>query len=158
MRITWHVLPTVVSAQTGPGSGTRLLIIWWKIHGFLISAVNPSDTEATSLEQSELSELARCIGSSYQTIAIEFLGYCIEEIEDLQEKHRGNIDRVKFDILNGWAKRHPEGNQRYVSASHGKFLLSKPACRVPVSDFFLQMIDYERFPISLLVDIGPKMA
>ena len=67
------------------------------------------------LTQTELNQLVKCIGSSYQTIAIEFLGYSIEEIEELQESHRGNINRVKFDILNGWLRKHPEGNPREVS-------------------------------------------
>ena len=75
------------------------------------------ESQRTSLEQSELSELTRCMGSTYQTIAIEFLEFTIEEIEELQEKHRSNISRVKFDILNGWLQRHPEGNPRAVSIS-----------------------------------------
>ena len=77
------------------------------------------DTGATTnvswtIKQSELSKLTKCMGSRYQTIAIEFLGYSIEEIEELQESHRGSISRVKLDILKGWLHRHPQGNPREV--------------------------------------------
>ena len=67
--------------------------------------------------QGELYELVKHIGKDYQTIAIQFLGYSIEEIETMCEEHPGNISRVKFDILNGWLRRHPEGDARKVSQS-----------------------------------------
>ncbi len=54
------------------------------------------------------------MGSSYQQIAVQFLGYNVEEIEDMQESHRNNTSRVKFDILNGWLRMNPEGNPRHV--------------------------------------------
>ncbi len=87
-------------------TGSQTLIVW------------KSFTE--TLQQSELRELTKYIGASYHAIAIQFLGYSIEEIEELQESHRGNIDRVKFDILNGWLRKHPEGNPRKVSG-HKKY-------------------------------------
>ncbi len=80
---------------------------------FCIDLDNKPDGE--KVRQSELQELAKHIGSSYHTIAIQFLGYSDEEIEELQEDFPGNTGRVKFKILNGWVRRNPEGNPRYVS-------------------------------------------
>ncbi len=71
--------------------------------------------DRTQVYQSEIWALVRCIGTSYVTIAIQFLGYHIEEVEELEQAHRGQIDRVKFKILNGWLQQHPERNARYVS-------------------------------------------
>ncbi len=68
----------------------------------------------TTPTQAELTSLARRIGSSYQDIAIQFLNYRDEEIETLKEELLGNIDRVKFKLLNGWVQRNPEGNPRHV--------------------------------------------
>ncbi len=68
-----------------------------------------------SLKQSELYELSRCMDKNYQTIAIKFLGYSEDEIEEIQESHKGNLDKVKLMILNGWLLRNTVGNPRYVS-------------------------------------------
>ena len=67
------------------------------------------------LEQKVLWELTNYIGKSYHEIAIRFLGYRDEEIDELQEDFPGNTGRVKFEILNGWVRRNPEGDPRYVS-------------------------------------------
>ena len=50
-----------------------------------------------------------------KTIAIQYLGFSDEQLEDLDEDLRGNVARAKFKILNGWHQRNPEGNPRYVS-------------------------------------------
>ena len=67
------------------------------------------------MEQKVLWELTNYIGKSYHAIAVQYLGYRDEEIEELQEDFPGNTSRVKFKILNGWVQRNPEGDPRCVS-------------------------------------------
>ncbi len=50
------------------------------------------------------------------TIAVRYLGWREENLEDLEEDLRGNASRAKLKILLGWTQRNPEGNPRYVSS------------------------------------------
>ena len=71
---------------------------------------------SNELTQAELSKLAGKIGGqNLYTIAIRYLGYNDEGLQDLAEGLRSNVDGIKFKVLLGWYQRNPEGNPRYVS-------------------------------------------
>ncbi len=95
--------------------------------------------EPEPLTAEVLSQLGRSIGAKYHAIAIEFLGYTDEEIEELEESYPRNIDRVKYKILNGWVMKNPR-NPRYVSI-HFSLLMNtnenlKTDLQKNLSDFF----------------------
>ena len=79
-----------------------------------MSDASNTDEPVEPLEQRELYKLGRHVGSEWETIAIEFLNYSIEEIDELKETKGGEINRVKFEIFNGWVKKNPDGNPRHV--------------------------------------------
>ena len=117
-------------------------------------------------------QLARAISSrDMETIAQGYLGIDIETIVSLKDEHRGNAEAFNRDVLNRWARKHPDGNQIKVSVHCISIYFSVPQWQV--QDFpkegALTLLFWPIFPkscmwksldpegLSLLLPLDPLM-
>ena len=64
------------------------------------------------LSQKKLSELARAISNQNMTIiAIEYLDFLYDDLDNLSASWRNNMWMINFQILHTWYKRSSENNR-----------------------------------------------
>ncbi|XP_019340346.1 uncharacterized protein LOC109282535 isoform X2 [Alligator mississippiensis] len=74
------------------------------------------------VSQSQLMNLARCMGREWRQIGIQFLGLQNHQLDQLQEDHHGNLVMQAFGMLLEW--RQKKG--RAATAAHLHSILSAP--------------------------------